>query len=63
MADGQHSWILKVENVQGLSDCHKANLFILSELNVSENSPCVLPDDSLDLLQELGFKAASSFDC
>jgi len=54
----QHSWILKAENIQGLSDCPKVNLWILSELYLLENSPFVLADDPLNFLHELGFKAA-----
>ncbi|WP_155728132.1 hypothetical protein [Prochlorococcus marinus] len=53
----QHSWILKAGNVQGLSDCPKVNLWILSEFHLLENSPWILVDDPFDFLRELGFKA------
>ena len=63
LAFDQYSWILKTGNVQGLSDCLKINLWILSELHLLENSPCVLADDPLNFLHELGCKAASILDC
>ncbi len=58
MSFDQHSLILKAGNVQGLSYCPKVNLWILFELHLLENSPCVLADDRLSFLHELGFKAA-----
>ena len=63
MAYGQHSLTLKTGNIQGLSDCSKINMWILSELHLLENSPCVLADDPLNFLHELGCKAASILDC
>ncbi|WP_155724920.1 hypothetical protein [Prochlorococcus marinus] len=58
MVFDQHSSILKAENIHGLSDCPKVNLWILSELHLLENGAYVLADDPLNFLHELGFKAA-----